>query len=257
VPPGASPRGKLNHRSSNVNIRPPDRLESATISSRPSIATLEPINPGSVVDLVYRRIRALIESGDLGGGARLRQGDLAAAMAVSRSTVREALHRLTAEELVEFRANRGFFVASFHLDAVVERLELRLLLEPGIARIAATRATPEAVATLEQITEAQAAAKTSQFAHDMSRGFHIELARATGNDQFVRVLDGLWSLDIGRQLLAQRSVVPGWQAADAAEHRSILESVAAGDADEAATRMHRHVAATIAHWSAQAGEEDA
>jgi DNA-binding GntR family transcriptional regulator len=177
-------------------------------------------------------------------------------MAVSRSTVREALHRLTAEELVEFRANRGFFVASFNLEAVLERLELRLLLEPGIARIAAIRATPVSIASLEQIIEAQETAKTSQLAHDMSRGFHIELARTTGNEQFVRVLDGLWSLDIGRQLLAQRSVVPGWQEADAAEHRSILEAVAAGEPDEASARMHRHVAATIKHWSAEAGEDE-
>ena len=226
------------------------------MSSHHFTASLEPINPGSVVDLAYRRIRLLIEGGDLGAGARLRQGDLAGALAVSRSTVREALHRLTAEELVEFRANRGFFVASLHLDAVLERLELRLLLEPGIARIAASRATPDRVAALERVIDAQAAAKTSQSAHDMSRGFHIELARSTENDQFVRVLDSLWSLDIGRQLLAQRSLVPGWNEADAAEHRSILEAVAAGDGEEAATRMHRHVGATIAHWSALAGARE-
>ena len=79
--------------------------------------TLEPISPGSVVDVAYRRIRTLIEDGELGPSARLRQGDLADALAISRTSVREALHRLTADELVEFKANRGFFVASFRLDA--------------------------------------------------------------------------------------------------------------------------------------------
>lgn len=231
-----------------------DRLEFATVSTHVSLGSLERIDPGSVVDLAYRRIRTLIEGGDLGAGARLSQGDLAGALAVSRSTVREALHRLSAEELVEFRANRGFFVASFHLDAVLARLELRLLLEPGIAGLAASRATAEQIAALGQIIDTQLSARTSQLAHDMSRGFHIELARATGNGQFVRVLDSLWSLDIGRQLLARRSVVPGWNAADASEHRSILDAVAAGDADAAAMRMQRHVAATIAHWSARASE---
>ena len=147
-------------------------------------------------------------------------------------------------------------MASLHLGAVLERLELRLLLEPGIARTAALRATPEALGSLEEIIAAQVTAKTPQLAHDMSRGFHIELARSTGNDQFVRVLEGLWSLDIGRQLLAQRSAVPGWREADAAEHRSILEAVAARDAGQAADRMRRHVSATIEHWSARAREED-
>ena len=105
--------------------------------------TLEPISPGSVVDVAYRRIRTLIEDGELGPSTRLRQGDLADALAISRTSVREALHRLTADELVEFKANRGFFVASFRLDAMLERLELRRILEPGFVRLATERATEE------------------------------------------------------------------------------------------------------------------
>ncbi len=213
---------------------------------------LEPIEHGSVVDIAYRRIRTLIEEGEIGPNARLRQGDLADALTISRGSVREALHRLTADELVEFKANRGFFVASFRLDAVLERLELRALLEPGIARLAAERRTEQDVAALVQTIHGQRSAKTARVAHDMSRGFHIRLAQTTGNEQFVRVLDSLWSPDIGRQLLARRSEVPGWQDADAEEHSAILDAVAAGDGDEAATRMQRHVAATIEHWSNQA-----
>ena len=211
--------------------------------------TLEPISPGSVVDVAYRRIRTLIEEGQIGPDARLSQGDLASALAISRTSVREALHRLTADELVEFKANRGFFVASFRLDAVLERLELRRVLEPGIARLATERRTDEDVADLEAIVQAQLDADTSRIAHDMSREFHIRLARTTQNEQFVRMLDSLWSLDVGRQLLARRSAAPGWQEEDAAEHRSILEAVAAGDGDLAATRMERHLAATYEHWA--------
>ena len=219
--------------------------------------TLEPISPGSVVDVAYRRIRTLIEDGELGPSARLRQGDLADALAISRTSVREALHRLTADELVEFKANRGFFVASFRLDAVLERLELRRILEPGFARIATERATEEDVRVLEGIVASQFEAPTSRLAHDMSREFHIQLARTTRNEQFVRVLEGLWSLDIGRQLLARRSVDPGWQEDDANEHRAILVAVAAREADRAADLMDRHIALTQQHWSKEANAEDA
>jgi len=214
--------------------------------------TLEPIRPGSVVDVAYRRIRTLIEDGELGPSARLRQGDLADALAISRTSVREALHRLTADELVEFKANRGFFVASFRLDAVLERLELRRVLEPGFARIATERATEEDVRVLEGIVASQFEAPTPRLAHDMSREFHIQLARTTRNEQFVRVLEGLWSLDIGRQLLARRSVDPGWQEDDANEHRAILVAVAAREADRAADLMDRHIALTQQHWSQEA-----
>lgn len=218
--------------------------------------TLEPISPGSVVDVAYRRIKTLIEDGELGPSTRLRQGDLAVALAISRTSVREALHRLTAEELVEFRANRGFFVASFRLDAVLERLELRRVLEPGFVRLAAERATDDDIRDLEEIVAAQFVASTSRLAHDTSRGFHIRLARATRNEQFVRVLESLWSLDVGRHLLARRSATPGWQDEDANEHKAILEAVAAREPDRAAELMGRHIAATQHHWSKEATAED-
>jgi DNA-binding GntR family transcriptional regulator len=163
--------------------------------------------------------------------------------------VREALHRLTAEELVEFRANRGFFVASFRLDAVLERLELRLLLEPGIARLAAERRSENDVRRLAETIRAQRTTANARVAHDLSRRFHIELAEATRNDQCVRLLESLWSLDIGRQLLARRSVEPAWQEADAAEHEAILEAIAAADAERAAALAEEHIAATIRHWA--------
>ena len=217
--------------------------------------TLEPINPGSVVDVAYRRIRTLIEDGELGPSTRLRQGDLADALAISRTSVREALHRLTADELVEFKANRGFFVASFRLDAVLERLELRRILEPGFVRLATERATEDDLRVLEEIVAAQFTASTSRVAHDTSREFHIQLARTTRNEQFVRVLEGLWSLDIGRQLLARRSTKPGWQEEDANEHEEILSAVLARQADRAGQLMDRHIALTQEHWSKEANAD--
>jgi DNA-binding GntR family transcriptional regulator len=216
---------------------------------------LEPISPGSVVDVAYRRIRTLIEDGELGPSTRLRQGDLADALAISRTSVREALHRLTADELVEFKANRGFFVASFRLVAGLERLELRRILEPGFVRLATERATEDDLRVLEEIVAAQFTASTSRVAHDTSREFHIQLARTTRNEQFVRVLEGLWSLDIGRQLLARRSTKPGWQEEDANEHEEILSAVLARQADRAGQLMDRHIALTQEHWSKEANAD--
>lgn len=217
--------------------------------------SIERISAGSVVDIAYERIRGLIEEGELGPSARLRQGDLADALGISRTSVREALHRLTAEELVEFKANRGFFVASFKLDAVLERLELRQIMEPGIARLAAARRTDEQLQELQEIVDGQFSAATPRLAHDLSRTFHIRLAATTGNEQFGKVLDSLWSLDIGRRLLARRSTTPGWQANDATEHRGILRAVSDRNGDLAAELMQQHLAATYHHWAEQARSE--
>jgi DNA-binding GntR family transcriptional regulator len=219
---------------------------------------IERISAGSVVDIAYGRIRTLIEEGEVGPSARLRQGDLADALGISRTSVREALHRLTAEELVEFKVNRGFFVASFKLDAVLERLELRQIMEPGIARLAAERRTDEHLRELQEIVDGQFSAPSARVAHDLSRTFHMRLAATAGNEQFGKVLESLWSLDIGRRLLARRSATPGWQAHDASEHRGILRAVSDREGDLAAELMQQHLAATYHHWAEQArAEQDA
>jgi DNA-binding GntR family transcriptional regulator len=222
---------------------------------------VEPISRGSVVDLAYRQIRGLIEEGQFAPNARLRQGDLADALAISRSSVREALHRLTADELVVFETNRGFSVAAIHLQGVLERLEVRRVLEPGIARLASERRTDEDLEALAQIIERQVQAEDARAAHDMSRAFHVRLAEAARNEQFVRVFESLWSLDIGRRLLARRMSKPGWQEADAEEHKAILAAVASGDAGLASVLMERHLGATQEHWTKEAdvppGDDDA
>jgi len=108
---------------------------------------------------------------------------------------------------------------------------------------------------LEEIVAAQFTASTSRVAHDTSREFHIQLARTTRNEQFVRVLEGLWSLDIGRQLLARRGTNPGWQEEDANEHKEILAAVVARDGARAEELMDRHIALTQEHWSKEASTD--
>lgn len=203
----------------------------------------------SVVEAAYTALRALVEEGELAAGARIGQAELADRFGISRGSVREALHRLTGDGLVEFRPNRGFFVARFGLEQVLRRLETRLLLEPGIAGLAAKRRTDEHLAELRRLVAAEEAAPDVVAAHDRSRAFHLTLAEATGNEELVRVLDSLWIVDVGRRLLAERAVDPGWQHADAAEHAELLRAVEQRDAKRASSLMRAHVEDAMRFWS--------
>jgi DNA-binding GntR family transcriptional regulator len=217
---------------------------------------LQPIRTGSVTEIAYERIRSLIVDGRLPAEARLHQGQLADSLGISRTSVREALHRLTSESLVEFQPQRGFFVAApLHLDAVVDRLEVRLVLEPGIARLAAARRTDEDVEALRRAVRGESKARSARAAHDLSREFHLTVARASRNAAFARMLDSLWTVDIGRQLLARRGTSPDWQPEDVAEHEAIAEAIADGDGDRAAELMRQHVEEAYAHWSGEAAAE--
>ncbi len=209
----------------------------------------QPLRVRSVVGLAYDEIRSLVVEGPLEPGARLGQAELAHQLGISRGSVREALRRLAGDSLVEFEVNRGFFVADFGLDVVLERLEARSLLEPQIARLAAARRTNEDLAALREAIEAERAAETSAAAHDASRAFHLALAAATQNQQLWRLIDGLWIADVGRRLLARRYATPEWQAGDAREHEGILAAVEASDADRAEAVMRRHDEDALHHWS--------
>jgi DNA-binding GntR family transcriptional regulator len=208
----------------------------------------DPIRVDSVADLAYERIRGFVLGGEVPPGARLGQVELAERFGISRTPVREALRRLTGEGLVDFHSNRGFRVADLGLDAVLRRMEVRSLVEPGIARLAAQRRTDEDLQHLQETIASQEDSKDGISAHDASRDFHIALARASGNEELVRVLNSLWLVEVGRRLLARRTAEPNWLREDVREHREILTAVREGRAADAERLMAEHIGRAVHHW---------
>jgi DNA-binding GntR family transcriptional regulator len=231
---------------------PPDsRAESMARTRGPVAASLAGtalIRADSVVDLAYRRIRSLVLDGEILPGARLGQVELAQRLGISRTPVREALRRLAGEGLAEFVPNRGFRAAELGLDGVRRRLEVRLLLEPGAARLAAQRRTDEDLAAMAEAAELEERAPTRLAAHDASRAFHLAMVRATRNAELVAIFESLWVVEIGRRLLASRAAEGNWTGADASEHRAIAEAVGDRDGDLASRLMSSHVSDALRHW---------
>ena len=136
-------------------------------------------DPSHASDHAYRLIRAQILSGERQGGDWLREGDLAESVGVSRTPVREALRRLTAEGLVSYERNRGVQVAAWTAEDLNEIFSLRSLLEPWACRLAATAATVD----LDEL---------DRLAHDMdaaARGSVADVDRITElNNRFHRLI---------------------------------------------------------------------
>jgi DNA-binding GntR family transcriptional regulator len=202
----------------------------------------------SVADLAYERIRGLVLSGELAPGTRLGQVELAERLGISRTPVREALRRLGGEGLVDGHSHRGFRVTDLGLDAVLRRLEVRAILEPGIAALAAERRTGRDLDLMSEAIADEEEASDGIEAHDASRRFHIVLARASGNEELVRVIESLWLVEVGRRLLFRRSAEPGWQRQDVTEHREVLAAVHEGCAADAERLMAGHVRRAVHHW---------
>jgi DNA-binding GntR family transcriptional regulator len=90
----------------------------------------------------YDAIRGAIAAGTYGPGQHLSAAEVADRLGISRTPVREALRRLSAEGLVEFFANRGAYVTHWSQADVEEVFALRTVLEAHAAELAAARHTP-------------------------------------------------------------------------------------------------------------------
>jgi DNA-binding GntR family transcriptional regulator len=107
---------------------------------------------GTKVDEIALALEEAIVSGELAPGSVLRQEQVSAQYAVSRTPVREALRRLAALGLVSFEANRGFRVRTLSRAEMWEAFLLRAELESLVTAIAAERITDP---DLEELEEAE------------------------------------------------------------------------------------------------------
>src|SRR5579871_541757 len=92
-------------------------------------------------EFAHERLRELILTGELAGGTRLQQAELAARLGISRMPVRQAILRLESEGLVIQRPNRGAFVTLLGPEGILELFEMRSVLEGLALRLAVPQMT--------------------------------------------------------------------------------------------------------------------
>lgn len=211
---------------------------------RPPVS-VEPLHIESVVDRVYAVLRQRIVGGELARGARLRQEALAEELGISRTPLREALRRLAAEGLVEFHPNRGAQVAELSQEAVRSAYEARLILEPGAARLAASRRPAAELEAMHDAVDAQRLASGLE-AYAESRAFHLALVRASGNAYLVRLAEALWVPGVAQGVYEKHRDAQERLVADVVEHERIVAAIQTGDGDLAEALTRHHIAGAIA-----------
>lgn len=103
----------------------------------------------NLVDQAYDHIRARLTRGDWAPGTRLANRALAEEIGVSFTPVREALQRLASENLVDYHPGAGAFVRAPDRRELAELYELRLVIEPYAARLAARNAAAYELDTVD------------------------------------------------------------------------------------------------------------
>lgn len=196
----------------------------------------------SSADRVYDHVKRAVLERRYEGGTLLTEGELAEAVGVSRTPVREALLRLQVEGLLKLYPKKGALVLPVSAQEIADVVETRQLVETYAAR-KAVPASPALLARLEELLEqqrAQASAGDYAAAAVTDRCFHAEIVRSGGNQILSRLYDQLRD----RQLRMGTAVMhshPDRISKTLVEHAQILQALRDGDADAAVRLVHGHV----------------
>ena len=207
----------------------------AEMQTQPARKT--PLHAESVADLVA----LAINQHRIAPGAKLGEEELAEIYGVSRTIIRAALHDLAHRQLVETHRNRGAFVARPSIREAHEVFEARALLEPGLARRAAERASAEDLALLADHSAQEHAALEAGdrgAALHLSGQFHTEIARIADHGTiagFVNALVARSSLIIALYWRRESALC------ESHAHDALLDALGAGDGAAAEELMKSHL----------------
>ena len=217
----------------------------------------------AVTDEAILKIKGMILSGELKPGDRLSpEKELSESLGLSRSSLREAVKALEIIRVLDVRRGDGTYVTSLepqllleamafvveiHQDSsVLELFEVRRILEPSAAALAAARITSDDVTRLrDMLTEVDEHTSIDGLvAHDMQ--FHHLISTMSGNAYLTSMLDGLSGKTlrarVWRGLTQERSVER-----TLAEHGAIVDALASGDAELVRSLMTVHISG-VEQW---------
>jgi DNA-binding GntR family transcriptional regulator len=198
-------------------------------------------HPVSIRQKVYDHLRNEILSNRIPAGTRLVEGRLAKQINVSRTPIREALHILEMEGLVESFPRVGYRVKELRWEDVEELCEIRAVNEILAAKWAMKRVTPQELAAMKHnidTAEAEIQAGNPEYFVERDAEFHEMLAKASGSERLLELCQMLRRHMLRYRIESLYVVESGLRAVGG--HRRVLECLKNKDdiGIEAAIRKH-------------------
>jgi GntR family transcriptional regulator, transcriptional repressor for pyruvate dehydrogenase complex len=216
---------------------------------------LRPVEVRSAADVTFERLQTLIMSGRLKAGDRLpSELELARALKVGRSTVREAKKALMAQGLIESRGKLGAFVTAPSADSDLMQLlgflsdptlhdlhEARQIVEVAAIRLAAERATAADIAEMRGTIERLKVGfeRNEPEVWTLMVDFHRNMVKASGNRVLVSIFDLIARLIRLHQVPFYQSIAD--PQSELRSHQELLVVVEQGSPEAAAIAMMRHL----------------
>jgi DNA-binding GntR family transcriptional regulator len=187
-----------------------------------------------LTDRAYERIRQDIISCVIAPGAEVSEAQLCTHYKLGKAPVRVALTKLGHDNLVRAIPRRGYIVAPVTVRDIHDVFELRLMLEPAAARMAAGKVDTRQLRAIDDVCrsgyEPGDPRSTTRFL-DANRDFHVTIARATGNARLADTVERLIEemsrlLHLGLGLRNRSNEVEH-------EHRALMKALTRGDGETA------------------------
>ncbi|OBI45578.1 GntR family transcriptional regulator [Mycobacterium sp. E796] len=205
---------------------------------------------GTAKDRALQYVKAQVLTGQFPGGELISEGDVAAALGMSRTPVREAFLRLEAEGLLRLFPQRGALVVPVSPDEARSVIEARLILEQFATTKVVGRGPAARAAVYERLSgelkrqrDAATAGDWREFL-DADRAFHTVTLEESGNP----ILSGFYSSLRDRQMRMIGESALGDPARTTTimdEHRVIAETLRDGDLPGALSAVRTHLASTV------------
>ncbi|MEU1073139.1 MULTISPECIES: GntR family transcriptional regulator [unclassified Streptomyces] len=215
-------------------------MPSAPASAVPPVPA--PVKQPPAADRVYMHVKQAVLERRYEGGTLLTEGELAEAVGVSRTPVREALLKLEVEGLIRLYPKKGALVLAVSAQETADVVETRLLVEEFAVR----RAVPAPARLIARLEELLAEQKENAAAGDLAavavtdRCFHAEIVRNAGNEILSRLYDQMRDRQL-RMGVAVMHAQPDRIAKNITEHQEMLDAIRAGDAERAAHCVRQHL----------------
>jgi GntR family transcriptional repressor for pyruvate dehydrogenase complex len=217
---------------------------------------LRAIKKTRIHEEVVTQIHELIREGKLRAGDQLpSERELSETFKVSRTSVREALRTLETKGLIISRTGMGNFVADLPIESLVAPLakllieektaladifELRKLIEPHIAALAAERATPREIERMKKLLDKQREqVQGGATGVDADTEFHFAIGKATQNHAIEKLVSGL--LDVLSHSREESLQTSGRRQASIDSHLAIVAAIEKHDQAKAWEAMRYHI----------------
>ncbi|GAA3526133.1 GntR family transcriptional regulator [Amycolatopsis ultiminotia] len=200
---------------------------------------------GSAKEHAYDVLRRGIADGTYPAGSWVREDDVAAAAGVSRTPIREALHRLQAEGLVQLMRHRGALVVGWTATDLDNLYELRTTIESYGAGRAALHRSAEQLENLQKLCTAMdeilptAGEQQMQQLAALCVEFHNEVHRASGNRQLAALVPAIVAPPFVSEAFHHHTRLDLERSFD--HHRELVQAIEAGDKEWAESIMRAHL----------------